>query len=65
MDGPAATQAIRALGFTQPILGCTGNTLDMDVQRFTECGCDRVFGKPFRLDLFHTAVTELQHKGVK
>ena len=63
MDGPDATRAIRALGYSQPVIGCTGNTLDMDVQRFTDSGCYRVFGKPFRLDLFQTAMAELQQKG--
>jgi CheY-like chemotaxis protein len=58
MDGPDATRAIRALGYTGPILGVTGNTLDMDVQRFTECGCDFVMGKPFRLEEF---VTHMDH----
>ena len=53
MDGPDATKAIRELGYTGPIIGCTGNTLDMDLQRFKECGCDRVIGKPFQSDLFH------------
>ena len=53
MDGPDATKAIRELGYTGPIIGCTGNTLDMDLLRFKECGCDRVIGKPFRPDLFH------------
>jgi hypothetical protein len=52
MDGPDATRAIRALGYTGPILGVTGNTLDMDVRRFTESGCDHVMGKPFRLEEF-------------
>ena len=36
MDGPDATKAIRDLGYTAPIIGCTGNTLDMDLQRFKE-----------------------------
>ena len=34
MDGPTATKAIRELGYTGPIIGCTGNTLDMDLDRF-------------------------------
>ena len=34
MDGPDATKAIRQLSYTGPISGCTGNTLDMDLQRF-------------------------------
>ena len=62
MDGPDATKAIRALGYTQPIIGCTGNTLDMDVQRFTDSGCDRVMGKPFRMDVFQSAMTELSQQ---
>ena len=53
MDGPSATKAIRALGYIAPIIGCTGNTLDFDLARFKECGCKRVIGKPFQLELFH------------
>ena len=36
MDGPTATKAIRSLSFMRPIIGCTGNTLEMDVQRFQD-----------------------------
>ena len=53
LDGPDATKAIRDLGYIGPIIGCTGNTLDMDLLRFKESGCDRVIGKPFESDLFH------------
>ena len=60
MDGPDATKAIRALGYTGPVIGCTGNTLDMDLQRFKECGCDRVIGKPFESELFHQFMSELK-----
>ena len=59
MDGPDATKAIRALGYTGPVIGCTGNTLDMDLERFKDSGCDRVIGKPFDLTLFHTYMDEL------
>ena len=59
MDGPDATKAIRQLGYTRPIIGCTGNTLDMDLQRFKESGCDRVIGKPFLPQLFRQYMTEL------
>ena len=52
MDGPTSTKAIRELGYEGPIIGCTGNTLDMDVQRFKECGCNHVMGKPFKMDQF-------------
>ena len=59
MDGPDATKAIRALGYTGPIIGCTGNTLDMDLLRFKQSGCDRVIGKPFQPELFHQFMIEL------
>ena len=59
LDGPDATKAIRDLGYTAPIIGCTGNTLDMDLQRFKDCGCDRVIGKPFESDVFHQYMDEL------
>ena len=60
MDGPDATKAIRAMGYTGPIIGCTGNTLDMDLQRFKESGGEYVIGKPFELDLFHQFMLELK-----
>ena len=59
MDGPDATKALRELGYLGPVIGCTGNTLYMDLQRFYECGCDRVIGKPFLPDVFHQYMDEL------
>ncbi len=58
MDGPEATTEIRALGYRVPIIGVTGNTLAMDLQRFEECGCNRVIGKPFSLELFQQYLAE-------
>ena len=52
MDGPTATQAIRALGYSGPILGVTGNTLGSDVNHFIQCGANAVLPKPFDLSLF-------------
>jgi CheY-like chemotaxis protein len=60
MDGPDATKVIRELGYTGPIIGCTGNTLDIDLLRFKESGCDRVIGKPFLPELFHQFMIELK-----
>ena len=60
LDGPDATKAIRALGYTAPIIGCTGNTLDMDLDRFKDSGCDRVIGKPFEMEKFHQFMNELK-----
>ena len=58
MDGPEATKEIRALGYRAPIIGCTGNTLAVDLHRFEECGCNRVIGKPFSLELFQQYMVE-------
>ena len=60
LDGPDATKAIRALGYTAPIIGCTGNTLDIDLDRFKDSGCDRVIGKPFSPEKFHQFMNELK-----
>ena len=46
MSGPDATAAIRALGVTCPIIGVTGNTLDMDVKRFRDMGANEVRPHP-------------------
>ena len=63
MDGPDATKVIRELGYTGPIIGCTGNTLDIDLLRFKESGCDRVIGKPFGPEKFHQFMNELTGGG--
>ena len=63
MDGPDATKVIRELGYTGPIIGCTGNTLEHDLLRFKESGCDRVIGKPFLPDMFHQFMIELTAGG--
>ncbi len=56
MDGPTATKEIRALGYTAPIFGVTGNCLDFDVKRFKDCGATEVFAKPFSVGVFHTTM---------
>ena len=58
MDGPTATRIIRASGYTAPIFGVTGNTLDSDIDYFLNCGADKVLPKPFNLELFYTNMRE-------
>ena len=58
MDGPTATKEIRSLGYTAPIFGVTGNTLDSDVSYFIQSGADRVLAKPFDIDIFNSAMTD-------
>ena len=59
MDGPTATKEIRALGYTAPIYGVTGNTLKSDVDYFLSKGADKVLAKPLNVDMFNEAVEEL------
>ena len=48
MEGPAAVKLMREHGFTGPILGCTGNTLQKDVEDFIAHGVNSVMGKPVK-----------------
>ena len=52
MDGPTATKEIRSLGYTAPIYGVTGNTLNTDIEFFMESGADKVMPKPFDKGIF-------------
>ena len=61
MDGPTATRFIRALGYTAPIFGATGNMLSFDVEYFLENGVDKVFAKPLDMDLFNEAIKLISH----
>ena len=56
MDGPTATKEIRALGYTAPIFGVTGNTLDSDKEYFMNNGADKVLAKPLDMDIFNRAM---------
>ena len=53
MDGATATKEIRKLGYTNPIFGVTGNTIDTDIDRFKRAGATEVFPKPFNVAKFH------------
>ena len=56
MDGPTATKEIRSLGYTAPIFGVTGNTLDTDTNYFIVSGANIVSAKPLDLASFHKAI---------
>jgi CheY-like chemotaxis protein len=45
-DGPTATREIRALGYSGPIIGVTGNALLADKKHFLQMGADDVYLKP-------------------
>jgi CheY-like chemotaxis protein len=46
MNGVEATQTLRNLGVSSPIIACTANCLESDIQRFTKAGCDMYLTKP-------------------
>ncbi|GMH94504.1 hypothetical protein TL16_g12924 [Triparma laevis f. inornata] len=46
MTGIVATKKIRDLGYTFPIIGVTGNSLDEDCNEFMDAGTTAVFVKP-------------------
>ncbi len=50
MHGPDATRIIRNFGFTNPIIGATGNTSAIDIQTFIAAGANDVLGKPISRD---------------
>lgn len=49
MEGPAATQRIRKLGFMNPIIGVTGNLASEEVEKFNSSGIDAVLSKPLEI----------------
>jgi len=60
MDGPTATEKIRAMGFSAPVFGVTGNGQDFDVARFLESGADKVFTKPLDVAAFKECMREAE-----
>ena len=52
MIGPDACRAIRALGYTNPIFGLTGNTSQEERVTFEESGANCVFIKPLDMSKF-------------
>ena len=62
MDGPTATKALRAAGFSKPILGVTGNALPADFAAFIAAGADDVLIKPVTLARLNEAFDALEKK---
>jgi CheY-like chemotaxis protein len=59
MIGPDAVERIRAMGYTSPILGVTGNMVKSDVDDFLAHGCNEVLAKPLRKDALSAALTRM------
>eukprot|EP01029_Cantina_marsupialis_P006993 TRINITY_DN1770_c0_g1_i5.p1 TRINITY_DN1770_c0_g1~~TRINITY_DN1770_c0_g1_i5.p1 ORF type:complete len:1288 (+),score=388.71 TRINITY_DN1770_c0_g1_i5:314-4177(+) len=50
MDGLEACRGLRTLGFRNPIIACTGNVQERDIQSCMDAGMDHVEGKPLSPD---------------
>ena len=50
MNGPEATQAMRATGYDGLIIGVTGNVMAKDVNHYLSCGADYILFKPVNLE---------------
>jgi signal transduction histidine kinase/ActR/RegA family two-component response regulator len=62
MTGAEATRQLRASGCTSLIVGCTGNTLGVDMQHFLHAGADVVLSKPIDMVALVAAITTRQHE---
>ncbi len=56
MNGDAALAALRAAGFTLPVVLCTGNATSADAERRAALGFSGQLGKPFTAEQMHAAV---------
>jgi CheY-like chemotaxis protein len=56
MDGPTATQHLRAMGCRSLIVGVTGNVLPQDIDHFKEQGANTVLAKPLNIEAFESTL---------
>ena len=61
MNGPAATAAIRKLGFKGVILGFTGHALPTDIAEFNAAGADGVLIKPMSKEEIEQSLNRYCH----
>eukprot|EP01041_Mallomonas_annulata_P000159 gene159-267_t len=63
MTGVEATVAIRKLGYSNLIIGVTGNAMEDDVKAFLRAGADMIFAKPFKLEHLHALIAHSNING--
>ena len=56
LDGYGAVAALRAAGYTRPIIALTANALDHERDRCLACGCDHFITKPIKTAEFLAVV---------
>ena len=60
LNGPLATEALRNLGYTLPIIGLTGNVLPADKAFFLDKGAQTVLTKPVSVSELKSILESLQ-----
>jgi len=58
MDGYTATKKLRERGFTRPIIGLTANSLESEIRKSIDAGCDKVLGKPYNWNMLFGLLKE-------
>lgn len=62
VDGYEATRMIRKSGHTEIMVGCTGNALLDDIEKFTKSGVNHVLTKPLNVGELKRIVCEIHAK---
>lgn len=60
MDGYAATQELRSLGFRPPIVALTAHAMKEDRQRCLDAGCDEYLTKPINSQVLFAVMSRLE-----
>ncbi|HKO88396.1 MAG TPA: ATP-binding protein [Burkholderiales bacterium] len=63
MDGVTATETLRGVGFSRPIVALTANIMKSEVQHYLEIGCQEVLSKPIERAKFYSALAQLLKGG--
>ena len=54
---------MREGGYTNLVVGVTGNVLDDDVMEYEDAGADIIMGKPVRMNVLSTILRHVVHNG--
>ena len=65
MSGCEAVRLLRSIGFTNLIIGVTGNVLNDDIKAFYDSGVDIVYRKPFKMADLMYILEYIQNNGFK
>ena len=57
MNGLQATQCIRRMGYINPIVGVTGNSLPEQITEFMDHGATHVLSKPVQFDVLQKLIS--------